>query len=235
MIAFKTDHVVDGYTLVTSLLTTDNMSAIAGMCSGTVVTLDGNMVQLTEVKPLAWTSKMWFALKFRSLGPTGPSLGSNIDYAIHQAYKSLAEGGIPIGAALEMDGEIISMGHNRRVQDASAVLHAEMDCLENAGRLTAKEYAQCTLYTTLAPCAMCSGAILLYGIKKIIVGENSNYKGEIVYLRSRGCNVTILDSKKCYNILYNFIMMNKELWHEDIGLTRDLASPLSGSFQETNR
>jgi cytosine/creatinine deaminase len=143
---------------------------------------------------------------------------SNIAYAIHQAYKSLAEGGIPIGAALEMDGEIISMGHNRRVQDASAVLHAEMDCLENAGRLTAKEYARCTLYTTLAPCAMCSGAILLYGIKNVVVGENSNYKGEVELLRKRGCNVTILNSKKCYNILYTFIHDNKELWNEDIGI-----------------
>ena len=137
--------------------------------------------------------------------------------AIEQARKGLAEGGIPIGSVLMVDGKIVGRGHNRRVQRGSAVLHAEMDCLENAGRLQAKDYRRATLYSTLSPCDMCSGAALLYGIRRIVVGENRTFKGPEEYLRSRGVALEIVDDAECYGMMQQFVAKHPELWNEDIG------------------
>jgi creatinine deaminase len=137
--------------------------------------------------------------------------------AIEEARKGLEEGGIPIGAILVMDGKIVGRGHNRRIQNDSAVLHAEMDCIENAGRLAAKEYGRCTLYSTLSPCDMCSGAVLLYKIPKVVVGENVNFKGPEDYLRKRGVEVVILNDGECIRVMKDFINSKQELWNEDIG------------------
>jgi creatinine deaminase len=137
--------------------------------------------------------------------------------AIDEAKLGLAEGGIPIGSVLVLDGNIIGRGHNRRIQQGSAVLHAEMDCFENAGRLSAKDYQRCTLYSTLSPCDMCGGASLLYKIPKIIVGENINFKGPEDYLRSRGVNVTVVNDPSCIQLMRDFINSNTNLWFEDIG------------------
>jgi len=137
--------------------------------------------------------------------------------AIEEARQGLAEGGIPIGSVLVIDGEIASRGHNRRVQRGSAILHAEMDCLENAGRLTAKEYQRSTLYSTLSPCDMCSGTALLYGIPQIIVGENRTFQGPEDYVRSRGVDLQILDDPECYELMQEFIAAHPDLWNEDIG------------------
>ena len=137
--------------------------------------------------------------------------------AIAEAHKGLEAGGIPIGSVLVLDGEIVERGHNQRVQKGSAVLHAEMDCLENAGRLTAADYARSTLYSTLSPCDMCSGAILLYKIPKVIVGENRTFKGPEEHLRSRGVLLEIVDSTECVQLMTDFIRANPELWNEDIG------------------
>ncbi|MEL4272373.1 nucleoside deaminase [Shewanella xiamenensis] len=117
--------------------------------------------------------------------------------AIDEAKQGLAEGGIPIGSVLVIDGKIVARGHNKRVQQGSAVLHAEMDCLENAGRLTAADYQKATLYSTLSPCDMCSGAILLYGIPKVVVGENVTFQGPEAYVQSRGVDVTVVDNPEC--------------------------------------
>ena len=137
--------------------------------------------------------------------------------AIEEARKGLAAGGIPIGSVLVIDGEIVARGHNQRVQKGSSVLHAEMDCLENAGRLTARAYRQATLYSTLSPCDMCSGAILLYGIPRVVVGENQTFQGPEDYLRERGVEVTIIDSDDCVHMMRDFILTNPGLWNEDIG------------------
>jgi len=137
--------------------------------------------------------------------------------AIEEAEKGLAEGGIPIGSVLVIDGQIVGRGHNRRVQSGSAVLHAEMDCLENAGRLSAADYRRATLYSTLSPCDMCSGAALLYGIPKIVLGENRTFKGPEEYVRSRGVTVLNADSEKCYRLMQDFIAASPALWNEDIG------------------
>lgn len=137
--------------------------------------------------------------------------------AIEEAQKGLAESGIPIGSVLVLDGKIIGRGHNQRVQKGSAVLHAEMDCLENAGRLRAADYRRAVLYSTLSPCDMCSGAILLYGIPKVVIGENSTFKGPEDYLRSRGVELVMLDSRECKELMQNFIDQKPELWNEDIG------------------
>ena len=137
--------------------------------------------------------------------------------AIAEAHKGLEAGGIPIGSVLVLDGEIVGRGHNQRVQKGSAVLHAEMDCLENAGRLTAADYARSTLYSTLSPCDMCSGAILLYKIPKVIVGENRTFKGPEEHLRNRGVLLEIVDSTECVQLMTDFIRANPELWNEDIG------------------
>ena len=140
-----------------------------------------------------------------------------IKAAIEEAEKGLKEGGIPIGAVIVYKGEIIGRGHNRRIQNGSVVLHGEMDALENAGRLTASIYKNCTLYTTLSPCAMCSGAILLYGIPKVIIGENQTFMGEEALLRSRGVEVEVVDDQRCIELMESFISNNPTLWNEDIG------------------
>ena len=140
-----------------------------------------------------------------------------LEAAIEEAKLGLSEGGIPIGSVLVIDGEIVGRGHNRRVQNSSSILHAEMDCLENAGRLKAEDYAKATLYSTLSPCDMCSGAVLLYGIKKVIVGENRTFQGPEEYVRSRGVEVTVVDDKECCEIMASFIKASPELWDEDIG------------------
>jgi cytosine deaminase len=137
--------------------------------------------------------------------------------AIEEAQLGLAEGGIPIGSVIVHNGQIIGRGHNRRVQEGSAIKHGEMDALENAGRQTAKTYQESVLYTTLSPCAMCSGAILLYGIPKIIVGENQTFMGEEALLRSRGVQVDVVDNHTCIELMRDFIANKPELWNEDIG------------------
>ena len=137
--------------------------------------------------------------------------------AIDEAKLGLAEGGIPIGSVLIIDGEIVGRGHNRRVQKGSAILHAEMDALENAGRLSAKEYQRATLYSTLSPCDMCSGTALLYKIPKVVIGENKTFQGPEAYVRSRGVELVILDDPECIALMEEFIAARPELWNEDIG------------------
>ncbi|MBI2215319.1 MAG: nucleoside deaminase [Acidobacteria bacterium] len=138
--------------------------------------------------------------------------------AIEEAKAGLAEGGIPIGSVLVHDGKILGRGHNRRIQKGSAVLHGEMDALENAGRLSARVYRDCTIYTTLSPCAMCSGAILLYGIPRVVVGENTTFMGEEELLRARGLTVDVLHDDECIRLMTEFIAGNPTLWNEDIGV-----------------
>ena len=137
--------------------------------------------------------------------------------AIEEAKKGLAEGGIPIGSVLVIDGKIVGRGHNQRVQQGSAILHAEMAALEDAGRLTAKEYQRAVIYSTLSPCDMCSGAILLYKIPKVVIGENVTFKGPEDYVRSRGVEVEVLNDPECIQMMETFIAENPELWNEDIG------------------
>ena len=141
-----------------------------------------------------------------------------LEAAIEEAQKGFDEGGIPIGSVLVIDGKIVGRGHNRRVQKGSAILHAEMDCLENAGRLSAREYRKATLYSTLSPCDMCSGAVLLYGIPKVVIGENQTFRGPEEYVRSRGVEVEVLNDSKCREMMESFIEKNPELWNEDIGV-----------------
>lgn len=137
--------------------------------------------------------------------------------AYDEAQKGLAEGGIPIGSVLVHKGKVLGQGHNRRIQKGSAILHGEMDALENAGRLPASIYRECELYTTLSPCCMCSGTILLYGIPKVIVAENQTFMGEEELLRSRGVEVEVLDDPDCITMMEQFIQDKPELWNEDIG------------------
>jgi creatinine deaminase len=138
--------------------------------------------------------------------------------AIAEARLGLREGGIPIGSILVQDGQILGRGHNRRVQRGSAILHGEMDALENAGRQPAAVYRESVLYTTLSPCSMCSGAILLYGIPKVIVGENQTFLGEEALLRERGVSVEVLQDEECIALMREFIALNPGLWNEDIGV-----------------
>ncbi len=138
--------------------------------------------------------------------------------AYEEALQGQAEGGIPIGSVLVIDGKIAGRGHNRRVQQGSAILHAEMDCLERAGRLTAADYARATLYSTLSPCDMCSGASLLYQIPKIVVGEHQTFQGPEDYVRSRGVELVILDDPDCITLMREFIAAYPTLWNEDIGV-----------------
>lgn len=137
--------------------------------------------------------------------------------ALEEARKGLAEGGIPIGSVLVRDGKIIGRGHNQRIQKGSSVLHAEMDCLENAGRLKASDYRESILYSTLSPCDMCSGIVLLYGIPKVVIGENHTFKGPEDYLRLRGVELDLVDSQECKVLMKKFITEKPELWNEDIG------------------
>lgn len=140
-----------------------------------------------------------------------------LNAAIEEAEQGLAEGGIPIGSVLVCDGKILGRGHNRRIQQGSAVLHGEMDALENAGRLAPEVYKRSVLYTTLSPCAMCSGAILLYGIPKVIVAENTTFMGEEDHLRARGVDVQVVNDARCIQLMETFIQENPQLWFEDIG------------------
>jgi cytosine deaminase len=140
-----------------------------------------------------------------------------LDAAIAEARLGREAGGIPIGSVLVIDGEIVARGHNQRIQKGSSVLHAEMDCLENAGRLAASEYRKAVLYSTLSPCDMCSGAILLYAIPKVVVGENKTFQGPEEHLRSKGVELEILDNAECQQLMNDFIAANPELWNEDIG------------------
>ena len=138
--------------------------------------------------------------------------------AIEEARQGLAMGGIPIGSVLVLDGKIVGRGHNRRVQKGSAILHAEMDCLENAGRLTAKDYSRSVLYSTLSPCDMCSGTALLYKIPRVVIGENVTFQGPEDYVRSRGVELEILNLEECIQLMEDFIATRPELWNEDIGV-----------------
>jgi creatinine deaminase len=137
--------------------------------------------------------------------------------AIAEARRGEAEGGIPIGSVLVVDGTIVGRGHNRRLQQGSAIRHAEMDCLENAGRLPASAYARATLYSTLSPCDMCSGASLLYKIPRIVIGEHHTFAGPEAYLRSRGVQLEILDDATCIELMRRFIEARPDVWNEDIG------------------
>jgi len=137
--------------------------------------------------------------------------------AINEARRSRSVGGIPIGSVLVVDGRIAGRGHNQRVQKGSTVLHAEMDCLENAGRLQASDYRNAVLYTTLSPCDMCSGAILLYGIPKVVIGENQTFRGPEEMLRSRGVGLEIVNDNECQQMMRDFIAAHPSLWNEDIG------------------
>jgi cytosine deaminase len=145
--------------------------------------------------------------------PTDPFLQAAID----EARRGLAEGGIPIGSVLVIDGRIVGRGHNRRVQKGSAILHAEMDAVENAGRLTARDYRRATLYSTLSPCDMCSGMTLLYRIPRIVIGENRTFSGPENLLRLRGVTVEVADDADCVRLMQEFIAARPELWNEDIG------------------
>ena len=141
-----------------------------------------------------------------------------MEAAIAEAQSGLAEGGIPIGSVLVYQGRIIGRGHNRRVQQGSAILHGEMDALENAGRRPAAVYCESVIYTTLSPCAMCSGAILLYGIPRVVVGENTTFLGEEELLRGRGVDVDVLNDERCIELMRQFIRDKPALWNEDIGV-----------------
>ena len=138
--------------------------------------------------------------------------------AIEEAELGLKEGGIPIGSVLVLDGKIAGRGHNRRVQKGSAILHAEMDCLENAGRLKARDYTRAALYSTLSPCDMCSGTALLYKIPRIVIGENKTFQGPEAYVRSRGVQLEIVSDPRCIRLMEDFIRARPELWNEDIGV-----------------
>ena len=146
-----------------------------------------------------------------------PTKDPFLQAAIEEARKGRGEGGIPIGSVLVLDGKIIGRGHNRRVQDGSVIHHAEMNCLENAGRLPASVYRRCTIYSTLSPCPMCSGAILLYGIPRVVVGENKTFQGPEQHVRSQGVEVEILHDEECIALMEEFIEKNPTLWNEDIG------------------
>ena len=143
--------------------------------------------------------------------------GTFLRAAIAEARASRAEGGIPIGSVLVVDGEIVGRGHNRRVQNGSVILHAEMDALENAGRLPASVYSRATLYSTLSPCDMCSGAALLYGIPRVVIGENCTFSGPEDHVRSRGVEIVIVDDPECIALMAEFVAAEPQLWNEDIG------------------
>jgi len=138
--------------------------------------------------------------------------------ALQEAKKGRDEGGIPIGSVIVIDGRIVGRGHNRRVQQGSAILHAEMDCLEKAGRLKASDYSRATLYSTLSPCDMCSGTVLLYKIPKVVIGENETFQGPEEYVRSRGVELVIQQNQECIQLMRDFIAEHPELWDEDIGV-----------------
>jgi creatinine deaminase len=147
----------------------------------------------------------------------GSAMDRFLKLAIEEARQGLAEGGIPIGSVLVIGDEVVARGHNRRVQKGSAILHAEMDCLENAGRLTPADYRRSVLYSTLSPCDMCSGTALLYRIPRIVIGENRTFRGPEDYMRSRGVQLEIVNDSECIRLMDEFIAARPELWNEDIG------------------
>jgi cytosine deaminase len=147
-----------------------------------------------------------------------PDDGAFLEYAVAEARRGLAEGGIPIGAALVVDGQVLATGRNRRVQLGSAIRHGETDCIENAGRQSAAVYARATLYTTLSPCYMCAGTALLYKIPRIVIGENRTFSESEDLLRGKGVELTVLDDQECMGLMAQFITANPELWNEDIGV-----------------
>lgn len=155
--------------------------------------------------------------------PKGVQMPSNEEMerfmaeAIAEAEKGLAAGGIPIGSVLVIDGEVVGRGHNQRMQKGSAILHAEIDALENAGRLSVSEYRRSTLYSTLSPCDMCSGAALLYGIPIVVVGENQTFQGPEDYIRSRGVQLIVMQNQRCIDMMEQFVRNNPGIWSEDIG------------------
>jgi cytosine deaminase len=153
-----------------------------------------------------------------------------MEAAIEEARKGFKEGGLPIGSVLVLDGKVIGRGHNRRVQDNSVIHHAEMNCFENAGRLTSGIYPRCTLYSTLSPCHMCSGAMVHYGIKKCVVGENRTIMGAEDFLRSKDVEVVVMDSIECFDLMATFIKREPEIWKEDIG-----AYSLGDGFQNKGK
>src|SRR6266540_150093 len=148
----------------------------------------------------------------------GTDVDPFLEAAILEARLGLAEGGIPIGSVLVIDGRIAGRGHNRRVQRGSAILHAEMDALENAGRLKAADYQRAVLYSTLSPCDMCSGAVLLYKVPKVVIGENRSFRGPEEYVRSRGVVLEVVDDPECVRLMADFMRDRPELWNEDIGV-----------------
>jgi cytosine deaminase len=162
---------------------------------------------------------MWFLFDARGtiLNPHVRVMDPFLQAAIDEAKKGRAQGGIPIGSVLVLDGKIIGRGHNQRVQQGSVIHHAEMNCLENAGRLKASVYRRCVLYSTLSPCPMCSGAVLLYGIPRVIIGENKTFQGPEEYVRSQGVELEILQNPECIQLMDDFIRENPQLWNEDIG------------------
>jgi len=141
-----------------------------------------------------------------------------LDAAVAEAEAGLAEGGIPIGSVLVIDGRIVGRGHNRRVQEGSVIKHAEMDCLEAAGRMSGDDYRRATLYSTLSPCDMCSGAVLLYGIPRVVVGEHRSFRGPEECLRDRGVTVEVVDDPRCVTLMERFMADSPDLWNEDIGV-----------------
>ena len=143
---------------------------------------------------------------------------SYIKLAVEQARIGLDEGGVPVGAALVVDGEVLGVGRNRRVQQGSVIRHGETDCLENVGRLPASTYHRSTLYTTLSPCQMCAGTILLYGIPRVVIGENRTFEASEAWLRSQGVDVVVLDLEECVDLMTQFIAVSPEVWNEDIGV-----------------
>lgn len=166
------------------------------------------------MKPRTSDRRTWsFRQKLRGIN----KMDEFMQAAVEEARKGLADGGIPIGSVLVLNGKIIGRGHNQRVQKGSVVLHAEMDCLENAGRLKAADYKKCILYSTLSPCDMCSGTVLLYGIPRVVIGENQTFKGPEDYMKSRGVDLVIVDSPECKALMKQFIKEKPELWNEDIG------------------
>ena len=142
---------------------------------------------------------------------------AGLESAIQEAEAGLASGGIPIGSVLMVDGAVVGRGHNQRIQKSSPTLHAEMDALENAGRLSTATYQRSIIFTTLSPCDMCSGAILLYGIPKVVIGENTTFMGAEQHLQSRGVEIEVLNDQRCIDLMTSFIATKPELWHEDIG------------------
>jgi creatinine deaminase len=173
-------------------------------------------------EPLPRTSGMFPVLLPKFIGeyeaPPRITMDPFLDAAIAEAEAGLAEGGIPIGSVIVHKGKIIGRGHNRRVQKGSAILHGEMDALENAGRQSASIYRQCVLYTTLSPCSMCSGTILLYRIPRVIIGENQTFMGDEDLLRSRGVQLEVRQDDRCIDLMRRFIRDKPELWNEDIGV-----------------